>query len=70
MPTTDITDRFEHFNEGERFLIAEALRTHLATKQQAFTELRKDTLPSTVYSLSESDFGIPALTALIAENGY
>lgn len=70
MPTNDITDRFEHFNEDERFLIAEALRTHLATKQAAFAIVRKDPIPSTVYSLSESDFGIPALTALIAENGY
>jgi hypothetical protein len=72
MPSIEDTnkDRFEHFTEDERFLIAEALRTHLATKKTVYDELRKDPLPSTTYSLSESDFGIPALTALLDENGY
>jgi len=71
MPFSDDNqDRFEHFTDDERFLIAEALRTHLATKQTAYAVLSNDPLPSTTYSLSESDFGIPDLTRLLAEIGY
>jgi hypothetical protein len=52
------SDCFEHFTDDERFLIAEALRTHLEAKRTAFDSLPKDPLPSLTYSLSESDFGI------------
>jgi hypothetical protein len=72
MPHTEENkkDRFEHFNDDERFLIAEALRSHLATKKTAYDELHQNPLPSTVYSLTESDFGIPSLTSLLDENGF
>jgi hypothetical protein len=65
------TDRFEHFNDDERFLFAEALRTHLATKREAFDEINSaEPLRSPIHFLSESDFGIPQITKLLDEIGF
>lgn len=63
-------DRFEHFNDNERYLLAEALRSHLATKREAFEKLSTDPLPSVTHFLSGSDLGIPEIARLLDENGF
>jgi len=64
-------DRFEHFNDNERFLLAEALRSHLATKREAFDEINSaEPLLSAIHFLSESDLGIPQIAKLLEEIGF
>ena len=71
MPVIATTvDRFAHFTDDERYLLAEALRSHLETKRQAFEKLSADPLPSVTHFLSESDFGIPEISRLLDENGF
>ncbi len=71
MPVVAIKiDRFENFTDDERYLLAEALRSHLATKREVFEKIDAGKLSSVTHFLSESDFGIPALSKLLDENGY
>lgn len=62
-------DRFEHFTDDERYLLAEALRSHIERKREAFETMRAVPTGAT-YFLSESDLGIPQATALLDENGF
>jgi len=63
-------DRFEHFTDDERYTLAEAVRAQLATKQKVWEELQAAPVESPTNFLTQNDLGIPALSALLDENGF